>query len=221
MGVAEELARAVTPEGGELVLYRRGDGVELRVDGWQLMSSAAHGSEERMAELGCAGVPEDGRVLVGGLGLGFTLRAVLERVGGDATVTVSEVIPELIEWNRELVGHFAGHPLADPRVRAEAVDVFEVMQRGGPFHAVLLDVDNGPGALSLERNGRLYGPAGLALARDALAPGGTLVLWSADRSGAFERTAAEAGLEVEVHEVTARGVAADPEHVVYLLRRAA
>jgi len=217
--VAEELGRALTPEGGELVLYGRGGGVELRVDGWQLMSSAAHGSEEALAELGCARVPPDGRVLVGGLGLGFTLRAVLDRVGLGVTVIVSEVIPELIEWNRELVGHFAGHPLADPRVRAEARDVWEVLRDERPFHAVLLDVDNGPEALSLERNGRLYERAGLGRVRESLAPGGVLALWSAGPSPAFERALAEAGLEAACHATEARGLAGDPQHAIYVARR--
>lgn len=214
------LDRARAPDGAELVLQERNGEVVIRADGRELMSSRAHGSEETMAELGCARLRPDARVLVGGLGLGYTLRATLERLGRGARAVVAELVPAVVEWNRGPLAHLAGRPLDDPRVTVEVGDVRDVLARApGGFDAVLLDVDNGPAALVRPANRRLYERAGIRLATRALRPGGVLVLWSASPDGPFERRARAAGLDVSAHEVPARGPGhRGPTHTLYLLR---
>jgi spermidine synthase len=216
----EVLARAPAPDGGEFVLHHRDGEFVIRVQGQELMSSRVHGSEEAMARLGCAGLRnrKGARVLVGGLGLGYTLRATLEELGPGAHVVVAELSAAIVEWNRGPLAPLAGRPLEDARVQVEVADVGRVMRSSGPFHALLLDVDNGPVALTREANAGLYGSAGLAAAHEALVPGGVLVVWSAGPDERFSRRLAQAGFSVELHPVKA-GKGRGTRHLLFLARR--
>jgi spermidine synthase len=212
-----ELARTRTAAGDELVLRERAGAFEIRCNGWELMSNRAHHSESALARLACAGRRGQARVLIGGLGMGYTLRAALDGLDASARVVVAELLPEVVAWNHGPLAPLAGRPLADARVSVECRDVAAVLgERPGGFDAVLLDVDNGPEAVMLPGNRGLYGAKGLALMRAALRPGGVLAVWSADRSAAFEACLTAAGWRWTATEVPARGGPDDPRHTVYL-----
>jgi spermidine synthase len=216
----ETIDRARAPDGVELVLARRGSEWVVRAAGRVLMSSRTHGSEEALAALALAGVARPREVLVGGLGLGFTLRAALDRLPPAARVLVSELVPAVVAWNRGPLAGLAGRPLEDRRVRVEPADVGDVLARGGAaWDCVLLDVDNGPSALAHGANERLYGASGIRALRDALRPGGAVAVWSAGRDARFVRRLAEAGLEPVEHVVGARGGAGGVRHAVVVARR--
>ncbi len=218
-----ELARAQGPGGESLVLRRRGFLFEIRCDGWDLMSNRAHHSEQALGRLGCESLaraePEAApRVLIGGLGMGYTLRAALDVLPPRARVTVTEILAEVVAWNRGPLAALAGRPLDDPRVELCHADVATLLE-GAAFDAILLDVDNGPDAAMLARNAGLYCSAGLRRLHDALAPGGRLAVWSADRSPGFEARLDTCGLDWRRVEVPARGAADDPLHTLYLARK--
>jgi spermidine synthase len=212
------LADGPAPDGGRLVLSEHDGEMVITVDGKGLMSSRTHGSEEEMAAAGeCTG---DQRVLVGGLGCGYTLRATLERLGPRGRVTVAELSQVIVDWNRADLGPLAGHPLRDPRVSLQVADVAAVVRRAqAPFDAILLDVDNGPEALTARSNEGLYRAAGLEAFRRALRPGGRLVVWSAGPAPAFTRRLRAAGLIVDERPVRARGVQRGPRHLLFVAQR--
>ena len=212
------LGQASTPDGGEIVLYERDGAYFIRVNGLELMTSRAHGSEEDLANLVLAKVHrKKPKVLVGGLGMGFTLRAVLDSVPKSANVMVAEILPAVIAWNRHELAHLAGSPLKDPRVAVVERDVAEIVAAGpSAFDAVLLDVDNGPAALTLTENERLYGPSGLASIHRCLRSGGVLGVWSADPDKAFERRLAKAGFKVSTETVPARRGGKGPKHTIFI-----
>jgi len=215
----ETLGTARAPEGGQLVLYRRGGEFVIRVNGRELMTSRAHGSEEHLARLACVRLAgrESARVLVGGLGLGYTLRATLDAVPAGAEVIVAEIVPAVVEWNRGPLAHLAGRPLEDPRATVRIADVGAVLRRATiRFDAILLDVDNGPQGLTRKANQLLYGDAGLGLARRALRPGGALAVWSAERDEPFLRRLRKAGFSASAHDVPARGRGGGPNHTIFL-----
>jgi spermidine synthase len=196
------LDQATTPDGRPMTLHERDGVLVIRVAGVELMSSRQHHSEERLAELACSHVGtagSGGRVLIGGLGMGFTLRTALRHLPADAAVVVAELMPAVIRWNREPRYGLGGDAMADPRVEIIAGDVTDVLRdnRGG-FDAVILDVDNGASGLTTASNGRLYQPAGLALARAALRPGGCLAVWSVDDDPTFVKRMGECGFAVTV-----------------------
>jgi spermidine synthase len=211
-----ELARAEAPGGGVLSLHRRDDELVIRVDGQELMSSRRHGSEDRLAELGLAGL-DAADVLIGGLGLGFTLRAALAHVAAAGRVVVVELAAAVVAWNQGLLGPEAAAAIADPRVTIEVGDVADALRAPGRFDAILLDVDNSPHALSHPGNRGLYTIDGLVAARRALRPGGRLAVWSASRHPEFERRLARAGFAVEVHAARAHR-ARGATHTIYLGR---
>lgn len=220
----ETLEKALTPDGGELVLARRGDEYVLRVGGQLLMSSRLHGSAEALARAGCAHLVARprARVLVGGLGFGFTVRAALGHLGKDARLTVAELMPAVVQWNRTLVAHLAGRPLEDPRVTVVEGDVSGLMGRhASVFDAILLDVDNGPRALTQDDNMGLYSLTGLALAYGALRPGGTLGVWSAAPDPSFLRRMGQVGFKAQVQSPPARGTASPkgPRHTLFVGKR--
>ncbi len=201
----DAVERARIADGSEFVLARRGDDWVVRVGSRILMSNRMHDSEIALAEHGIARAGEARAVLVGGLGLGYTLRAVLDRVAGDAEVTVAELVPELAEWNRKHLGHFAGHPLDDARCRLVVGDVFELLKRSpGAYDVILLDVDNGPQALAQAKNQRLYGDPGVRACRAALRPNGALAVWSAGPNARFARKLESFGFDVEVLRIARR-----------------
>ena len=207
-----ELARAVMPDGGELLLCRRGEDYEIRCNGWELMSSRAHGSEDALARLACASLPPAPRVLIGGLGMGFSLRAALDVLPAMARVVVAELVADIIEWNRGPLAALAGRPLDDARVAVHHGDVADALGLG-PFDAILLDIDNGPATPIYRDAPRLYGVDGLRLVFDSLTPRGVLAVWSADRSQPFEEALAAARFRWRGVDVPASG---SIRHTIYV-----
>jgi spermidine synthase len=213
---------AVRETGAELRLYRRGGEFSIRLEGRELMNSRVHGSEEALGELACERIADrpGARVLVGGLGMGFTLAAALSKLGPDADVVVSELVPEVVSWSRGVLGELAKYPLRDPRVRVRAIDVAQLLKREcSCYDAILLDVDNGPEALPQSENSWLYGRAGLAAALGALRSEGVLAVWSAGPDRAFSERLRAAGFEVDEIEVRARGYTRGTRHTLWLARR--
>jgi len=214
----------VTADGRELVLSRRGDVFHIHVDSYELMDSRAHGSEEELARLAIAALPPatlTPRILVGGLGMGFTARAALDALSSrpNANVEVAEVFPAVVAWNRGPLATLAREPLTDPRVTVVEADVADVVAGGSArYDAILLDVDNGPEALTLDSNRRLYAPAGLRALRTALSPEGVLAVWSSDDDPRFTHRLGETGFTVATHHVRARA-GRGARHVVFLARR--
>ena len=208
------VAGAVMPDGAELVLSRRGEDYEIRCNGWELMSSRAHRSEEALARLGCADLPPAPRVLIGGLGMGFSLRAALDSLPGSARVIVAELVAEIIAWNRGPLAALAGRPLDDPRVAVHCGDVSELLS-GNKFDAILLDIDNGPATPIYSDAPPLYTADGLRCVRSALTPDGVLAVWSADRSPTFEEVLSAAGFAWRSADVAASD-AATTTHTIYL-----
>ena len=193
--------RATTPDGEPLTLHERDGEFTIRVGAVELMSSRQHHSEERLAELACDGLRtrSGATVLIGGLGMGFTLRTALGHVGPDAVVVVVELMPAVIRWNRSPDYGLGADALADPRVELVEGDVGNVLRRSHRrFDAVILDVDNGAGGLCMAANDRLYDATGLAAAKAALKPGGCLAVWSASDDQAFAERLRRAGFGVEV-----------------------
>jgi spermidine synthase len=193
-------------DGSEMTLARRGDEHSIRIDGDVLMTSDSHGSEEKLAERGCAGLETLplARVLVGGLGMGFTARAALSALRSDAAVDVVELVGAVVRWNRELIGHLADAPLLDPRVRVIEGDVADVIATARErYDAILLDVDNGPEAFTAPQNTQLYSRDGLRRARKALRPNGVLAVWSTFESRAFTARLRAADLQTRLVRVHA------------------
>jgi spermidine synthase len=200
------LDRAATPDGTPLTLHEHDGTISIRVGGLELMSTRQHHSEERLAELACAGLRDRAHaaVLIGGLGLGFTLRATLRQLAADARVVVVELVPAVISWNRVPAYGLAADVIDDPRVEIVAGDVADVLGAGrGRFDAILLDVDNGASGLTTAANDGLYGASGLGAARAALRPGGRLAVWSAGADPRFVARMEEAGFAVEVAKARA------------------
>jgi spermidine synthase len=183
------------------------------------MSSRAHGSEESLAEAGCghlrgAATP---RVLVGGLGMGFTLRAALDVLPAGARVVVAELVPEVVAWNRDPLGALAGHPLRDKRVRVAVQDVgFTLRAHPSHFDAILLDVDNGPAAFTSRLNSSLYSAQGLAAAHASLVSGGVLAVWSAWDDDGFTRRLRRQGFTTESSRVRARREKRGSHHTIFV-----
>jgi spermidine synthase len=217
------LAEAETAEGAKLTLHRRGEEFFLRVNGQSLMGTNAPESERMLAELGCEGLrgKRGVRVLIGGLGFGFTLRAVLELLGEDGLVEVAELLPEVVAWNREYLAEVNGGLVDDRRVRMVLGDVYDLMVKGEEerYDAILLDVDNGPVAMVEEGNGRLYEAGGLAMIGRVLKPGGCVAFWSASGDPAFVRRLVKAGFQVRVEAVKAYAQAKRKVHTIFLGRR--
>lgn len=202
----EKLATASTPDGGWLELRHHDGEYVIRADGYDLMTSRMHGSEDAMMSLACPQPAKGACVLVGGLGMGYTLRATLDLLPAQASVVVGELIPEVIEWNRGPLGALANRPLDDPRTEVAPGDVAKVIRDSeSRFDAILLDVDNGPDALTQRANFWLYTRAGLAAIHRALRPKGALAVWSVGDDATFERRLRGAGFEPSTHHVTAHG----------------
>jgi spermidine synthase len=215
------VATARVADGCEFALARQDEDWVVRVEGRTLMSSRMHDSEEALAEHALERAHDPQAILVGGLGLGFTLRAVLDRVAEDAQVTVAELVPELVEWNRTYLAELHQDALADRRCDVVTGDVFATIKRASAqFDVILLDVDNGPIALSHAPNQRLYSEHGLRTCHQALRPHGVLAVWSAGPSARFERRLASCGFEVEVLRVAARK-GSRAQHTLFLGTRRA
>jgi spermidine synthase len=218
----ELLGRTATPDGDEMALMRQSGEYVILAGGRPLMSSRMHGSEEALADVACRQARAGHRpcVLVGGLGMGFTLRATLDVLPAAATVIVAELVAGVVEWNRGPLAALAGHPLADPRTQVEVGDVADLLRASRRrFDAVLLDVDNGPDAFTTPGNTWLYGDNGLTAIRAALARPGTLAVWSAREDRRFEQRLRYAGFAVEVVRVRARLNKGGPRHVIFVGRQ--
>jgi len=215
------LDQAKTPDGSTLKLTSRSGYFEVSLGGLPLMSSSEHHSEEVMADLVCERVSAwpGARVLVGGLGMGYTLRAALDRLGPDATVVVAELMEAVVRWNRGPLAHLAERPLDDPRTQLEVIDLVDYLARSPePFDGILLDVDNGPEPFTTESNRRLYDQRGLRRLRAALRPGGTLVVWSAFESPPFVGALKRAGFSARAVRARSRGRKGG-RHTLYVGRR--
>lgn len=205
----------------ELSCYHHDGDFTIWLDRVELMSSRVTGSEEMLAELALErlGARPAPRVLVGGLGMGFTLARALALVDAAAIAEVVELVPEIVTWNRDVFGQCAGHPLRDARTRLLVEDVGSVI--GGVadgFDAILLDVDNGPEGLSRPRNERLYGDRGLLAIHRALRPGGVLAVWSSADNRAFDKRVRRSGFHVTEHHVRARRTKG-PRRTIWVARR--
>ena len=217
--------RALTPDkSGELQLHQRGADFFILLDGKELMSSRKHGSEEALAELACAPIAgrAKARVLVGGLGMGYTLAAALSVLQEDASVIVAELVPEVVNWNRSVLGALAGNPLDDNRVEVQERDVCILLQnvRGG-FDAVMLDVDNNPRSMTQKSNAWLYSDTGLSSIRLALKSQGVLTVWGAAPDSAFSLRLRKAGFTVQEKTVSARGCGKGGRHTIWVATRPA
>lgn len=214
----ERLGEAVAPDGSVLALYRHDGAYTIRVGSHELMSTRRHHSEDVLAELVCAPLAArpGARVLIGGLGLGFTLRAALRSLASDARVVVAEIVEEVIRWNRDPGYGLAADALLDPRVDLRHADVADVLQASpGGFDAIMLDVDNGAAPLTTLGNAGLYRAQGIRRAAAALRPGGRLAYWSAGDDPAFEAALRRAGLAVDVTRAPAhRG--RRPTHTIFV-----
>ncbi len=218
----EILDETTTPEGAHLELARDGDTYTIRVARVLLMSSATYGSEEKLAQIAAEAVAArpGAQVLVGGLGMGFTLRAALDRFGPTAQITVAELLPAIVRYNQGPLAHLAAAPLSDPRVRLVEGDVRGAIDLGG-WDAIILDVDNGPSPLTAASNASLYSDAGVGRIAAALRPGGVVAVWSESPDDAFLRRLIRAGLHAEARTAFARGdVKKGPRHTIFVGRRA-
>ena len=216
----EHLGTANVPGGEELRLFRHDRDFMIVMGHNELMSTRMRGSEEALATMTlerlAAPVPH---LLIGGYGMGFTLRAALNALGRDARLTVAELVPEIIAWARGPMAGLANGCLDDPRVTVIEADVAHLIADGrARYDAILLDVDNGPDALVHEQNRRIYSFAGLRAAKAALTPGGVLAIWSAARDPAFTRRLERAGFAVEEVEVRARPNNKGPRHTIWFAR---
>jgi spermidine synthase len=185
-----KIATARTPDGGEMVLYQHGRDFSIQINGQDLMLSRQHESELELARLGCAHLADRKapRILIGGLGMGYTLRQALDMLSLRAQVVVGELLGAVVEWNREFFGELNGHPLGDERVDLKTGDIVELISRSrSRFDAILLDIDNGPGVMTDSGNRRLYGREGILACRRALRKQGCLAVWSAEPSKKFEQ----------------------------------
>jgi spermidine synthase len=215
-----------TPDGGVISLHEHDRSYSIRVDGTELMSTRRHASEERLAELGCAHLRQKpgARVLIGGLGFGFTLKAALSTLAADASVVMAEMLATVIVWNQNPALGLAAEALTDPRVTLLQRDVRAVIREyamgSAPrrFDSILLDVDNGPAELTARGNAGIYHLSGLKSAYAAVRPGGCVAYWSAAPDPAFEKLLSRAGFQVEIHRCPAH-LNSGGWHTIFVGRR--
>ena len=219
----EFLDAADIPGGGALHLIRRGDFFSIQFDDDELMGSHVRHSEQALATLACDRLADTGgRVLIGGLGMGFTLGAALGAWGPGAQIVVAELVPKVVEWAKGPLAHIFGGSLADPRVALEVADVHDVILRAtASFDAILLDVDNGPDGLVQLANDRLYCNWGLRAAYAALRPAGILAIWSSYSDDDFHARLALAGFAVEEITIPAEQYDDDVSHTIWLAAKPA
>ena len=215
------LATAKVPgDENELRLLRRGQEFAIRLGHNDLMNSRLSASEEALATAVCPRLGPRPRILIGGLGMGFTLRAALAVLGMEARVVVAELVPEIVAWARGPMAELFGTSLTDPRVSIVETDVSDAIRaKPSAYDAILLDVDNGPDGLTRKANDRIYGLQGLAEARSALAPGGVLAVWSSGPDAAFSSRLRRSGFEVEEIKVRAHRGRSGAKHVIWIATR--
>jgi spermidine synthase len=217
------LDTAPVPGGkGELRLMRRGAEFSIVSGQNELMNSRRSGSEQALATIACERIrarPRP-RILIGGLGMGFTLRAALAALGSEARITVAELVPAVVAWARGPMAEVYGNCLSDPRVTIHEMDVGELIGSARSLDAILLDVDNGPAGLAREANDALYGRQGLAAARAALGAGGVLAIWSSGPDPDFTRALRDSGFDVDEVRARANGARGGARHVIWIATRA-
>jgi spermidine synthase len=215
----ELLAETFSPDGTLIKLTRRGDEFFILADGLTLMSNRAHNSEDALARFSCqrARALNKPGVLIGGLGMGFTLRATLDLLPPAANVVVAELVPEVVEWNRGPLGPMAGNPLNDKRVRVDVANVADILSSSlAQFDVVILDVDNGPAAFTAEKNAALYTHDGIADIHRALNPAGVLAVWAARPDPKFVQRLRNAGFTAQAHHVRGHTNNRGPRHTIYI-----
>jgi spermidine synthase len=216
------LGTAKVPGGGELRLLRRGAEFSIKLDTNELMNSRLSATEQALATMGCAAIRSHSRpkILIGGLGMGFTLRAALIVLGAQAEITVAELVPEVVAWARGPMAKLFGDSLTDPRVRIVETDVGDLIRaaRSG-YDAILLDVDNGPEGMTRKANDRLYDRAGLAAAYNALRPAGVLAVWSSTPDAKFTVRLRKSGFDVVENPVRAKGPQGGAQHFIWTATR--
>jgi len=215
------LGTAPVPGGEDLQLYSRGDDFMIVLERNELMSTRMNGSEIALAEMSIERLSGNSspHLLIGGYGMGFTLRAALAMLDAKAKVTVAELLPEIIAWARGPMADVTDGCLDDPRVDLRMGDVGAAIgQANAEYDAILLDVDNGPDGLTRKGNDGLYTPAGLKAAKHALRPGGILAVWSAAEDRKFAKRLQKAGFAVDEVAVRARVGGKGPRHVIWFAR---
>jgi len=218
-----EIDKAKVPgHEGEVTLRKRGAEFSIRTSGAELMNSRRHGSEDALAELTINRIKRKSglKILIGGLGMGYTLAAALEQSEPDTRITVSELIPAVVRWNRKDIGHLAGMPLNDPRVFVEEEDVAETIRKEkSAWDAILIDVDNGPEGLTRKTNNRLYGRSGLQTSFSALRPGGILAVWASGGDEAFTSRLKECGFQAQTVSVRAFKSGKGSKHTIWIAEK--
>jgi spermidine synthase len=209
-------------ERGELRLKKRGSEFSIMLGNNELMNSRLSGSEEALARLSCVKIQDRQQpvVLIGGLGMGFTLRAALAELGPEARITVAELVPAVVAWARGPMADIFKDSLTDPRVSIHEGDVGRLIKSSrSTYDAILLDVDNGPEGLTRQANDSLYSLAGLGAARTALTPGGVLAVWSSAPNRSFTERLHRAGFKVDEVGVRANGTRGGARHTIWILQR--
>jgi spermidine synthase len=217
------LDKAQVPGGGELRLMRRGAEFSIMLGQIELMNSRLSRSEEALATIACDRIRarERPRILIGGLGMGFTLRAALAMLGAEARLIVAELVPPVLAWARGPLAEVFGTSLTDPRVSIREADVGRLIRSGqSTFDAILLDVDNGPQGLTRKANDELYSVEGLSAAHAALHPGGVLAVWSSGPNLNFTRRLRKTGFDVDQVRANANGARGGPRHLIWIATRA-
>ena len=214
------LSRSKTPDNKrELILYQRDTEYSIRVNGQELMNSRMFGSEMMLAELSCPEIAErkNANVLIGGLGMGYTLSAALRLLHPDADVLLAELVPSVVEWNKNVLGSLAGDPLKDSRVTVVIEDVINIINNNtSAFDAILLDVDNGPDSLTQEGNDELYSMSGVAMIHRALRPGGVVAVWSSSPDTGFIQRLNRSSFHVLEKKVRGRTHKKGPVHTIWI-----
>jgi len=216
----KQLDITTTPDGkNEVILLQRDQEFSIRVDGQELMNSRRSGSEKVLAKLACQPVSSrpGARVVIGGLGMGFTLASALFHLKPDATVIQVELLPAMVQWHDEFLGHLCDHAVKDTRVKVKTLDIVHYLKNKKQIvDAIILDVDNGPEGLTQTGNNQLYNEAGLKMLNRRLLPGGVLAVWSASECDSFTRRLKSTGFSVKVHTVFARPNKKGGRHTIWI-----
>lgn len=205
-----------------LKLYQRDAEYSIRVNGMELMNSRVFGSEKMLAELSCGEIADrkNASVLIGGLGMGYTLSAALRSLQDDADVLLVELIPAVVEWNQGVLGSLADYPLEDSRVTVRVDDVVHVISHGkSTFDAILLDIDNGPDSLTQDENATLYSLSGLSMIHRALRTGGVVAVWSASPDAGFKKKLKQSSFHVIEKKVRGRAQKKGPIHTIWIAKK--
>lgn len=214
-----KLATAATPDGGEMILYQHDRDFSIIVNGDDLMHSRRHESELQLATLGCTHLTgeTEASVLIGGLGMGYTLRQTLDILNSESKVVVGELLPCVIDWNRDFLGELNNHPLNDPRVILEVGDVVELISNSpNQFDTILLDIDNGPEAMTNSANSQLYGYQGIMACKAALRDKGCLAVWSAKPNKQYEHQVMDCGMHIHRYRVPAHKGKNASSHFIWI-----